>query len=83
MSERTFRRRFEAELGVNPRRYVTRARIAKAQGLIESTALSFSDIARRCGFPSADAMRYTFQQELEVTPRDYRRRFGESALRQR
>lgn len=76
MSERTFRRRFESELGVNPRHYVTQARITKAQGLIESTALSFADIARRCGFSSPDAMRYSFRRELDVTPRDYRRRFG-------
>ena len=78
MSERTFRRRFEAETGFTPRQFVVQARINKAQSLMESTAISLSDIARRCGFRSADAMRYTFVKELEVTPSDYRRRFGDT-----
>jgi transcriptional regulator GlxA family with amidase domain len=77
MSERTFRRRFEADFGLSPRDYVLRARLTKAQSLIESTTLSFGDIARRCGFGSADALRYTFVRALDVTPRDYRNRFGE------
>lgn len=76
MSERSFRRKFEAELGLSPQQYIARARINRAQSLIESTALSLGDIARRCGYPSAGAMRYAFVSTLDVTPRDYRRTFG-------
>lgn len=76
MSERSFRRKFETELGLSPQQYVARARINRAQSLMESTALSLSDIARRCGYPSAGAMRYAFVKALEVTPREYRRTFG-------
>lgn len=76
MSERTFRRRFEAELGLSPQQYLARARIHKAQSLMESTTLSLGDIARRCGYRSEATMRYAFTKALEITPREYRRSFG-------
>ena len=76
MSERNFRRRFEAELGVPLRRYLTQARVTKAQTLLETTSLTVADISRRCGFPSPDAMRYAFAGELQVSPSEYRERFG-------
>ncbi len=76
MSERTFRRKFESELGLTARRYISHARITKAQSLLESTNSTLSGIARRCGFRSADAMRYAFVTELDVTPSEYRQRFG-------
>jgi len=77
MSERTFRRHFEADLGQSPSAYIQNARLTKAQSLIETTSLSFSDIARRCGFASGDALRYVFTRALEITPREYRHRFGQ------
>ncbi len=80
MSERTFRRRFEADLGMPPRRYLSHARIIKAQSLLETTSLPIAAIASRCGFRSAEAMRYAFASELEVTPSEYRQRFGDAAL---
>jgi transcriptional regulator GlxA family with amidase domain len=78
MSERTFRRRFESELGMTARRYIAHARITKAQSLLETTVSSLSAIARRCGFRSTDAMRYAFVAEMDVTPSEYRQRFGSS-----
>lgn len=78
-SERTFRRRFESELGLKSQRYIAHARITKAQSLLETTNSSLSGIARRCGFKSADTMRYAFVTELDVTPSEYRQRFGGSA----
>lgn len=78
MSERSFRRRFEAELGMPARTYISHARITKAQSLLETTGSPLAAIARRCGFKSADSMRYAFVSELGVTPRAYRQRFGGS-----
>ena len=77
MSERTFRRRFESDIGMPARQYLARARITKAQSLLESTNLTLAAIAKRCGFGSADNMRYAFSSEMDVTPRAYRQRFGE------
>ena len=76
MTERTFRRKFESELGLSARRYIAHARITKAQSLLETTGSSLATIARRCGFKSPDNMRSAFVKELDVTPRAYRQRFG-------
>ncbi len=79
MSERSFRRHFESEVGMPVQRYLARARITKAQSMLETSTLPIVTVANRCGFRSADAMRYAFATELDVTPSEYRRRFGESA----
>ncbi len=76
MSERNFRRRFEAELGMPVGRYLARTRVTKAQSLLETTSLPVASIAKRCGFSSSEAMRYAFSSELDVTPSAYRARFG-------
>ena len=76
MSERSFRRKFEVELGMTPRRYIARARLNKARNMLESTDAALAVVARSCGYSSADAMRYAFSRELDVTPSEYRQRFG-------
>lgn len=80
MSERSFRRRFEQHMGISPHGFLAQARVHKAQGLLETTDLSLADIARRCGFRSAGAMRYAFARQLDVTPSVYRQRFGKRAI---
>jgi len=76
MSERSFRRRFQADLGMPVQHYIARARLNKARRLLESTASTLAAIAADCGYGSTDALRYAFTQQLNVTPSDYRRRFG-------
>jgi len=56
-----------------------RASVITAQSLLETTSLPLIAIAGRCGFKSADAMRDAVANEIDVTPSEYRRRFGESA----
>lgn len=80
MSERSFRRHFEAELSMPVRRYLAQARVLKAQSLLETTSLPIAAVAARCGFKSPDAMRYAFVSELEVTPSEYRQRFGDRSI---
>jgi len=82
MSERNFRRRFEAEVGLPLGRYLARTRVTKAQSLLETTSLPIAQIARRCGFRSVEAMRYAFSGQFEVSPKQYRARFGAEAIGQ-
>jgi transcriptional regulator GlxA family with amidase domain len=77
MSERHFRRRFRSEFGMSVGDYLTRTRVTKAQSLLETTSLPVASVAKQCGFGSAEAMRYAFSRELEVTPSAYRARFGD------
>jgi len=75
MSVRNFSRTFRREVGMTPARFVERARVDGARRLLEESTDSVDEIARRCGFGTAETMRRTFLRALHVTPSDYRNRF--------
>jgi len=79
MSERNFARRFNAGVGMPPAHYVARARLEAARRKLEDNNLHIAQIARRCGFGTAETMRRSFVAELGVSPSDYRERFRSSA----
>ena len=75
MSPRNFARVFAAETGFTPARYVERARIERARGLIEETRLPLASIAVKAGFEDDRQMRRAFLRWLKVKPSDYLARF--------
>ena len=75
MSERHLLRRFTAEVGVTPARYVAAARVDAARRELEETDETVAAIAARVGFGTAESMRRTFVRHLGTPPDDYRRRF--------
>ncbi len=75
MSDRTFARRFAAETGTTPHKWLTQQRILAARGLLEESDLGVEQIATRVGFNSAVVMREHFRREIGLAPVDYRRRF--------
>ena len=75
MSDRTFARRFTAETGTTPHRWLTQQRILAARSLLEESDLGVEQIAARVGFNSAVVMREHFRREVGLAPVDYRRRF--------
>ncbi|WP_186206621.1 GlxA family transcriptional regulator [Burkholderia gladioli] len=75
MSPRNLSRVFSREFGVGLIAFLNHARIDAARLLLESTRHSISEIARRCGFDSADALRRVFARRLGVGPQEYRQRF--------
>ena len=75
MSDRTFARRFSAETGTTPHRWLTQQRILAARGLLEETDLGVEQVAARVGFNSAVVLREHFRREIGLAPVDYRRRF--------
>ncbi|MCB1383680.1 MAG: GlxA family transcriptional regulator [Notoacmeibacter sp.] len=76
MSERNFHRRHLEETGMTPRAAVERIRVEAARSLMESAGLPVKDVARRCGFGSADAMRNAFERQLGRTPAQWRDAFA-------
>ena len=64
MSDRTFARRFSAETGTTPHRWLTQQRILAARGLLEETDLGVEQIAGRVGFNSAVVLREHFRREI-------------------
>jgi transcriptional regulator GlxA family with amidase domain len=75
MSARNFTRVCLRETKMNPGQFVDRMRVEAAQQLIDSSSMGLKEIADRCGFNSADAMRRTFLRILGVTAGEYTNRF--------
>ena len=75
-SERSFIRRFRAETGQPPLRWLTRERVLEAQRLLESGDLPVETIAAHCGFGTATTLRTHFARETSTTPTAYRRTWG-------
>lgn len=75
MSPRTFARRFRADMGIPPHRWLVQQRVGLAQRLLETTRLSVDTIARECGFGSASTLRHHFQRGTLTTPSSYRASF--------
>ncbi|WP_018352123.1 GlxA family transcriptional regulator [Longispora albida] len=76
MSERTFARRFAAETGTTPHRWLNQQRVLHARQLLEDTQLSVEEVAQSCGFGSSALLRHHFHRVTGVAPQDYRRSFA-------
>jgi transcriptional regulator GlxA family with amidase domain len=75
VSPRTFARRFVAETGTTPLRWLHSQRVLEARRLLESTELPVEEVATRAGFGSAPSLREHFRRATETTPTAYRRAF--------
>ncbi|NAZ85773.1 helix-turn-helix domain-containing protein [Kineococcus sp. T90] len=75
MSPRTFARRFRAETGVTPHRWLLEQRVGAARLLLEEGDQSVDEVARRCGFSSAAMLRQHFLRLVGTTPTAYRRAY--------
>jgi transcriptional regulator GlxA family with amidase domain len=80
MSPRNFARRYKHKTGRTPAKAVEAFRIEAARRLLEDTDQQIDQVARQCGFGEEERMRVSFQRQLGVAPRDYRRRFARSGL---
>ncbi|HXC55763.1 MAG TPA: helix-turn-helix domain-containing protein [Rhizomicrobium sp.] len=75
MSPRSFARKFVAETGETPARYLERARIDAARRLLTATDLAVEVVAHRAGFGGQERMRRAFQRLLKTSPGAFRARF--------
>ncbi|MGH8967127.1 MAG: helix-turn-helix domain-containing protein, partial [Actinomycetes bacterium] len=69
-------RRFVAETGTTPHRWLTLQRVLRAQRLLEDTDLGIDEVAQRSGFGNAALLRHHFRKVVGVAPADFRRTFA-------
>jgi transcriptional regulator GlxA family with amidase domain len=79
MSSRTFARRFRAETGTTPHKWITAQRILLAQRLLEESRDTIDVVAERTGFGTAAGLRHHFLRMRGTTPHAYRRTFRRTA----
>jgi transcriptional regulator GlxA family with amidase domain len=75
VSPRTLARRFRAETGTTPLRWVLSQRVLLARQLLEQGDQPIEAVAQACGFSTAHHLRTHFIRATGTTPAAYRRAF--------
>lgn len=76
MSPRTFSRRFSAEVGTSPGKWITVQRLYQAQRLLENSDFPIERIAEEVGFATSASLRQHFRATVGVSPSEYRQTFA-------
>lgn len=80
-STRTFTRRFLAEVGATPLRWLTDQRLVEARRLLEATELPIEEVAWLCGLGTPANLRLHLARDASITPTAYRSAFRGGATR--
>lgn len=80
LAERSFKRRFQQATGMSPLEYVHALRLEEAKQMLEASELSIEAIANEVGYEDAGFFSRLFRRKVNLTPAQYRKRFG--ALRE-
>jgi AraC-like DNA-binding protein len=75
IAERSFKRRFRAATGLSPLAYVHALRLEAAKELLEAGE-SAEAVAFEVGYEDAGFFRRLFRRHVQLTPAQYRKRFG-------
>jgi transcriptional regulator GlxA family with amidase domain len=75
LSDRTFKRRFQAATGYAPLDYVQSLRIEEAKQMLEASDAPIDAIAAEVGYGEPAAFRPVFKRATGIAPLQYRQRF--------
>lgn len=78
MSERTFLRRFQDEVGLSPKTWIASERMRLAQEILESTETPLAEVGQAVGYTSPETFRSAFRRIVGVPPSTYRARFRQT-----
>lgn len=76
LPERSFKRRFQQATGMPPLEYVHTLRLEEAKHMLESTEQPVEAIANEVGYEDAGFFGRLFRRKVNLTPAQYRKRFG-------
>jgi transcriptional regulator GlxA family with amidase domain len=77
LAERTFKRRFQRATGMAPLEYVHALRLEEAKQMLEAGTDSIEAIASEVGYEDAGYFSRLFRRQVQLTPAQYRKRFGD------
>lgn len=77
MSRRTFTRHFIKATGMTLVDWLVNERLQRTRELLETTSLSIERISDIAGFQTPISFRQHFKKRFQVSPRDWRRTFGQ------
>jgi transcriptional regulator GlxA family with amidase domain len=76
LPERSFNRRFQQATGMSPLEYVHTLRMEEAKQMLEAGDTPIETIAAEVGYEDAGFFGRLFKRRVNLTPAQYRRRFG-------
>jgi transcriptional regulator GlxA family with amidase domain len=76
LPERSFKRRFQQATGMSPLEYVHTLRLEESKQLLESSDAPIEAIANEVGYEDAGFFSRLFRRQVNLTPAQYRKRFG-------
>lgn len=76
VSARTLIRRFKQYTGESPQSYLQKLRLEAGKALLANTNYRVQQILERVGYNDESAFRRLFKKHTNLSPREYRRRFG-------
>ena len=79
VSRRTFTRHFIKATGMTLVDWLVNERLQRTRDLLETTSLSVERISDMAGFQTATSFRQHFKKRFQVSPRDWRKTFGQKA----
>lgn len=77
MSRRTFTRHFSKATGMTLVDWLVNERLRRTRDLLETTSLSVERISDMAGFQTPTSFRQHFKKRFQVSPRDWRKTFGQ------
>jgi transcriptional regulator GlxA family with amidase domain len=80
MSRRTFTRHFSKATGMTLVEWLVNERLQRTRELLETTSLPVERISDLVGFQTPVSLRQHFRKRFQVSPRDWRRTFGQGEL---
>lgn len=76
VSPRECQREFKAYLGITPHQYLSQSRLSQAAALLKNGNQSISELCQQCGFTDFSSFSRQFRDRYDMTPRQYRKKYG-------